>query len=250
MNKYYPLRYLFRRYEILQFIQPGNTFLEIGAGNLELSKTLLAYFDSGVAVDFSDNTLQQYQLLPSEIKQRLQLTMKEVSEFEQDTAYDCVIACEVMEHIAADAAFVKQLFQLIKPKGQVILSVPAHMKFWSIHDEIVGHLHRYSRAELETLFKKAGFSEITIVAYGYPFVNFLRFFRVLLAKKQMDTKRTLNTIEKTKASNQSEVPLFVKWLTFFVNPYTITPVAWLTRFFRHTDLSDGYLVFARRLPTA
>jgi hypothetical protein len=58
--KYYPPRYLFRRYELLRRVSEGNHFLEIGAGRLLLSVELLRYFRRGTLIDFSEKSIDPH----------------------------------------------------------------------------------------------------------------------------------------------------------------------------------------------
>jgi len=142
---YYPPRYLFRRYEILHMIRPGHNFLEIGAGNLKLSQDLLRLFNTGTLIDYNLETQALYDKLDVSLRQRSQLIIADFLSLALPRQYDCVIACEVLEHVQDDEVFVQKAYRLLCDQGQLILSVPSRMKFWSLHDEIVGHLRRYEK---------------------------------------------------------------------------------------------------------
>jgi SAM-dependent methyltransferase len=244
MLNYYPPRYLLRRYEILRNVRAGASFLEIGAGGLALSRDLLRYFDNGKALDSSPGSRQIYDSLPASTHERLKFEANELSPAFTEDLYDCVIACEVMEHVEDDQAFMASLHSHIRPNGQTILSVPAHMKFWTIHDEITGHYRRYERNELVDLFRKTGFENIRVIAYGYPFINALRRLRALYARRQARVKREWDKNRQTQKSGLDHVPSQFNWLGILVNPYTFLPLNWVARLFNNTDLSEGYIVIA------
>lgn len=244
MFQYYPPRYLFRRYEILRLVRPADIFLEIGAGELNLSQELLKYFSRGKAIDFSPETMSCYTSLKPFITKRLSFEVTDVNNIHEEDFYDCVVSCEVMEHLDNDATFLLKIFRLLKPHGQAILSVPANMKFWSIHDEITGHCRRYERKKIIELFQSAGFENINVIAYGYPFVNMLRWIRVLYATRQAKIKRQWNRVQRTQQSGIHHVPSKFSWLGLLVNPHTILPLNWIARLFNTADLSEGYIITA------
>lgn len=246
MPKYYPLRYLFRRYEILRSIKPSVSFLEVGAGNFELSKEFLHFFSFGKAIDFSPETLTLYNELDSATTQRLSFELENIADLPDGGSYDCVVSCEVMEHLQNDKKFLLKLYGQLKPQGQLIVSVPAHMKFWTVHDEITGHFRRYERQEIIELFEQVGFKGIEVIAYGYPFINMLRWLRVLYAVRQAKVKSHWDRTKQTQHSGVNHISSKLYWLGIFINPLTISPLNWIARFFNNFDLSEGYIVIAEK----
>lgn len=244
MPNYFPPRYLLRRYEILRNLRGGQHFLEVGAGGLALSKELLRFFKTGIALDSSPGSRQIYDTLPGTVKERLKLDASDLATSATEPQYDCIVACEVMEHVEDDTSFMIAIHSHLRHNGQVILSVPAHMKFWTIHDEITGHYRRYEREELVDLFQKTGFDNIRVIAYGYPFINLLQRLRALYAKKQAGVKCKWDKARQTQQSGLNHVPSQLHWLGIFVNPYTTLPLSWIARLFNNTDLSEGYIIIA------
>lgn len=248
MLGYTPPRYLFRRHEIIRNLTPqlGGTFLEVGGGNLKFARTLLDYFEKGTIVDFSPSVGKAYTQMSRVTKDRLTLVIGDIFEFSPETTYDCIVTCEVMEHIDDDLAFLQRLHSLLNSSGQIILSVPSRMKHWSIHDEIVGHLRRYEKKDITVLFAKAGFEKIKVQSYGFPFVNLLRLLRILLAHKQYNQKKKWTHRQQTENSGRNHASNFFYGFGLFVNQYTLFPMSFVATLFNHFDWSDGYVIVAQK----
>jgi 2-polyprenyl-3-methyl-5-hydroxy-6-metoxy-1,4-benzoquinol methylase len=78
----------------------------------------------------------------------------EVSSIESFTArqqFDCVVACDVLEHVADDRAAFARLVSLTKPSGLIIVTVPAGPWLFGFHDQALGHFRRYSLRGLRSL---------------------------------------------------------------------------------------------------
>jgi SAM-dependent methyltransferase len=74
-----------------------------------------------------------------------------------DASLDLVVAYDVLEHLDDDKSAVQQIFEALRPGGTFLVAVPADPRLWSPHDVAVGHVRRYTRAELESLLTGAGF---------------------------------------------------------------------------------------------
>ena len=244
--KYYPPRFLFRRYELMKRVKPGNKFLEIGPGSLNMTRDLSALFSSGVLVDFNREIQRTFDLLKKTERSKLSLVISDFSSFHTNEVFSSIISCEVLEHIEDEAEFLNKAYDFLEKKGQLVLSVPARKKFWSIHDEGVGHLRRYEKKELENLLSEIGYSSVTIVSYGFPFVNILRFPRILLAKRQQVNTDKMTTVQQTKESGISQYRTMTRILGLVCNKYTIAPLAYFASVFNKHDMSNGYIVIANK----
>lgn len=85
--------------------------------------------------------------------------------------FDLITCIDVLEHIPDDGAALKNL--LAMTAGYLVLSVPLGPLF-SVEAERMGHVHGYSRAELNEKIKKAGFDIIKTIQWGFPFYNLHR----------------------------------------------------------------------------
>jgi SAM-dependent methyltransferase len=72
-----------------------------------------------------------------------------------DASFDLVAALDVLEHVGDHAAAVRELRRVLRPRGAVVIFVPALRFLWSLQDEVSHHLRRYGRAELRALLAGA-----------------------------------------------------------------------------------------------
>jgi hypothetical protein len=97
---------------------------------------------------------------------------------------------------------------------------------------------------------EAGFTDVEVVAYGFPWINWLSHLRVWLARRTMTDRAEWDQEKQTRMSNHRQIP---EWLSgsiapLLVNKVTLWPFAFFSRLFNSLDLSDGYVLTARRPP--
>jgi len=85
--------------------------------------------------------------------------------------FDLITCIDVLEHIPDDHAALKNLFAMTA--GYLVLSVPLGKLFKAEVDRM-GHVHGYSRTELEGKLCEAGFEIIKAIQWGFPFYNLHR----------------------------------------------------------------------------
>jgi SAM-dependent methyltransferase len=73
-----------------------------------------------------------------------------------DASFDLVTCLDVIEHTDDDVISLRELARVTKPGGRLIVTVPAHPRLWSRHDEVNGHRRRYTFRMLETAAGKGG----------------------------------------------------------------------------------------------
>lgn len=246
MLKYNSPRFLLRKSVIFRNIKPSKNFLEIGAGNLKLSSELINYFDHGTAIDFEESIKDNYRALPQTIKNNLELKVGDFAQMDIGQQFDCIVSCEVMEHLEDDRAFLENIYNLMENNGQVIISVPAKEKYWTIHDEAVGHYRRYEKNDLRTLFYEQGFKDIQIISYGFPFINMLWVLRALHGRFQYRKKRNWTAEERTKASGAKQIPKGFDLLGIVSNKYVFFFPSQISKLFEKLDWSEGYIVNATK----
>jgi 2-polyprenyl-3-methyl-5-hydroxy-6-metoxy-1,4-benzoquinol methylase len=75
-------------------------------------------------------------------------------------SYDSAILCDVIEHTTDDAAMLSVATRAVGPGGVVLVTVPAHQWLWTELDDISGHKRRYTRTQIEDLFRAQGYTQI------------------------------------------------------------------------------------------
>jgi SAM-dependent methyltransferase len=73
-------------------------------------------------------------------------------------SFDLVTSFDVLYHrwVTDDRAALRELVRVLKPGGLVFVRVPALKMLWGAHDEAVHSRHRYTRGELQQLFRDCG----------------------------------------------------------------------------------------------
>lgn len=74
----------------------------------------------------------------------------------QSGSIDCVVALDVIEHVADDGAVLREIARVLRPGGCFLLTVPASMALWRYHDVAYGHFRRYRRPDLVARVQGAG----------------------------------------------------------------------------------------------
>jgi len=89
-------------------------------------------------------------------------------------SFDCVTAFDVIEHLD-EVRTLQTIKRVLKPKGRVLLTCPAHQWLWSRSDVAYHHRKRYSESGLVTLLEDNGF-----LVEKCSFFNFFLFWAFIL----------------------------------------------------------------------
>jgi ubiquinone/menaquinone biosynthesis C-methylase UbiE len=116
----------------------------------------------------------------------------------RDNTFGSILAGDVLEHVPNDQAAAFEIFRVLVPGSEAILTVPAFMTLWSRHDELAGHKRRYRIVEFQALLKSAGF-EIKELYY----FNWILFIPTLIIKK------FLNFFSPDQYSDATSAPGFL-----------------------------------------
>ncbi len=74
----------------------------------------------------------------------------------REGGHSAVVALNVLEHVADDAAALRSAARLVRPGGKVVILVPAFGFAMSRFDRSIGHHRRYTTASLRAAFARAG----------------------------------------------------------------------------------------------
>lgn len=128
----------------------------------------LAYhFDyTGVEPDSTSHAMAARRLTELGRGRLLSGTTELLEPRSDDERYDLVCGFEVLEHLADDVGELARWHTLLRPRGHVLLSVPAHRHRFSAADAAVGHYRRYDRGDLQRVLEEARFDVLWIEAWG------------------------------------------------------------------------------------
>lgn len=246
MNSYKGPRYWFRYIEITNMLKrknlKGKRVLEIGAGDLHLSSYLASKGASVTAIDMSDELKSFKKGLPREINKSITCIEGDFLNFDfKAQKFDIIIAMEVLEHIEEEELFLKKISSLLMKNGIIVISVPAHMSMWSKHDDAVGYLRRYEKGDFERVSSFLGVKEYKLLSYGWPWINILRYLRILTTSLIYPKVKNLNQSERSVFSGKSIKKISV--LRILSNRYIIYPFWLISHMFVSTNRSEGYIFF-------
>jgi len=155
----------YRRLVTKSFISgKHNIILEIGPGDGALICDLVEEGHRGIVLDISENRLRKYADNAQRLNIRQMLGNAEEGIELEDESLDVVLCCEVLEHIPCYKKVLKESYRVLRPGGQIILTVPyiEHLKVVLCPDchrkfEINGHLHTFDEDTLKKDLKESGF---------------------------------------------------------------------------------------------
>ena len=79
---------------------------------------------------------------------------------------DCVLACDVLEHIENDVHALTEIRAILRPEGHLIMTVPAFEFLWSGEDHVSEHFRRYTRRGLLQRLHGTGYSPVWCSYYS------------------------------------------------------------------------------------
>jgi SAM-dependent methyltransferase len=125
--------------------------LDVGCGDALLFDQLSRFggFVEGVEPDAS--------LLNDENPWRSRVHVRPFdSSFDTGRRYGLVLMLDVLEHLDAPEAALGHALALLEPGGRILINVPAFNAVWTSHDDLNGHVTRYTKASFGRLAAGAG----------------------------------------------------------------------------------------------
>lgn len=85
--------------------------------------------------------------------------------FESGT-FDLVACLDVLEHLEDDGPALRELRRATAAGGRLLVTVPAYRLLWGTHDELAGHIRRYTRASLLSVAAAAGWWPTRVTGFN------------------------------------------------------------------------------------
>jgi ubiquinone/menaquinone biosynthesis C-methylase UbiE len=102
----------------------------------------------------------------------------------KDSSQDFALALDVVEHIEDRSVLLREMLRILKPGGRCLITVPAHMWLWSIHDEHNHHFRRYSKSLIKTDLQEVGFEIVSIRWWNSIFLPYIYLTRILYRNQE------------------------------------------------------------------
>lgn len=103
-----------------------------------------------------------------------------------ENEFDAVGAFDVLEHIDDDVQIIKSAYKTLKDDGLFFISVPQHMWLWGTQDDASLHKRRYTKDELITKLKSAGFLIVFHSSFVFTLLPLMLLSRMTM--KSLDTE--------------------------------------------------------------
>lgn len=136
----------------------GN-ILEVGCGIGNFTDALIG-FGKVWAVDVNKEYVAQTR---QKVNGKAQVGLGDIENnkyFFRDQKFDSIVCLNVLEHIQDDKETIKNMQELLKTDGYLILLIPAHNFLYGAIDKSIGHFRRYAKSQIRNALEDIGFKII------------------------------------------------------------------------------------------
>jgi SAM-dependent methyltransferase len=95
----------------------------------------------------------------------VELVQADARELQYAEEFDVVGAFDVLEHVDRDDLVLASMYRAARPRRGAMILVPQHPRVWSEMDTIAHHERRYSRRELVSKARAAGFGVELVTSF-------------------------------------------------------------------------------------
>jgi SAM-dependent methyltransferase len=184
--------------QVVASLPPGFRFVEVGCGTGVVLRELVEECKDGEVVGMD--------LFPEAVafaaeKVSCPVILGDIEQPEALGQADVIGAFDVLEHLPDDRGILGGLNRMLKPRGALVLTVPAHMSLWSYFDLASCHYRRYDPPGLAQILQEGGFQIEYLTEFMmslFPLVWLLR--RVKGTNVTMDRERAAE-----KAANEFKI---------------------------------------------
>lgn len=177
----------------------GQRVIEVGCGIGNFTETIVDR-EAVLGVDVDGGCVAQFRRrfadqshLRAEVCDVSSEEFLKLAEFEADSC----IAINVLEHIDDDQKALANMASVVKPRGKIVLLLPAFSSLYGPIDRNLGHYRRYSQGSIRETAKSLG---LTISKLN--FVNFAGFFGWWMNARVL----------KLEAQSSKQIGVFDRWV--------------------------------------
>lgn len=183
--------------EILESVAPvlegGRRILDVGCGEGTIAEIARDRFKDLYGCDLSETALREAS---KRGEAGVCADLDGASLPYRDGSFDCVTCLEVIEHVFDPVHLLKELYRVLRARGQVVLTTPNFRYFRNVANLVLGgrfphttvdtfvwgggHLHYFTRKDLTYLLHEAGFTDCQFIVNAEQFERSWK--RRLLAK--------------------------------------------------------------------
>jgi SAM-dependent methyltransferase len=166
---------------ILRLLPPPSDIIDYGAGAGGTADSLKGRGYNVVAADISEEALDACRV-------RGLATVSLKYESLRSSSADCILVGDVLEHVNDDVALLFSLRQTLRPRGLLVVTVPAYDFLWSGEDYVSEHVRRYTRRTLLQRLDLAGFRPVWCSYFNtllFPAIASIRITKRLLFPRQV-----------------------------------------------------------------
>ena len=219
--------------------EPGR-FLEMGAGTGGMTRIFLERGFRCACSDLGENNRASMRFNLAAFGECVNV-VDDLAALRDET-FDYLFAFEVLEHIADDLQVLGTWARYLRGGGKILVSVPAHKSKFGRSDELVGHVRRYEKSELEKLLSNAGFRDIRIINYGFPLTEITRRASNFLVRADKSYDH-LSPQQRSILSARAKPRVIARVLSH-ISERAFLPFVVLQKLFYQVDLGDGYVATA------
>jgi len=177
--------------EIIKESIAGKKILDAGCGTGHLTLDLLKENFDVTAIDYSNELVEFTRKTIQSAQYNANVFSYDLSSIKNKNLpiFDSIICLDVIEHIENDNIALKNLYDMLKFDGTLIITVPAIKWLYGQRDKNVGHYRRYNKVDLINKLENAGFAISTIRYWNFISIIPVTFFEKILHKPVNETIR-------------------------------------------------------------
>lgn len=222
---------------------PAGKFVEMGAGMGYMASLFAERGFNGTCHDLSDTS--RSIMRRSFEKETSAIRVVDSIEELPDAEFEYLFAFEVLEHIEKDFEVFRGWLRVLRPGGKILVSVPAHAAKYGRSDELVGHVRRYEKKQLQDLLAQAGIGDIRVINYGFPITEITRVVGNWLVRNDRNYE-ALDAEQRSILSAQAK-PKAAERVLGISGQKIVSPFRFVQRWFYNFDLGDGLIACGTKI---